>query len=345
MQSSQSEKALAELESNLDQLVATPMGRRLFLANVGLLLSSCATPDRTRYREGDNAGQDVDLTPDQEEALTREVLPQMKKDYPPLKDAEMQGYVANLGNRLVQANGLASNPYRYNFTVVDVPYVNAFALPAGTVFVTAPLIAMADTEAELVGVIGHEVGHIQARHTAERMKKAKDAEKKTLWYMLGGGVLGGAVGYGVGKLVCPPKDQRCLQRSAELGAIAGSGSGLLIQKYSFMAHSREDEMEADRIGFRTALNTGYDRESIGQFYSKLLQMEKKSKGSKTPILASVADAMSTHPPSEERVQQMQQMAQEAPRNPNAKVSSVEFDRLKKKAIQYTKQAESRAKNS
>ena len=92
----------------------------------------------------------------------------------------MQRYVANLGNNVIRANGLHKNPYQYNFSVVDVPYINAFALPAGTVFITAPLIAAAKTEAELVGVIGHEVGHIQARHTAERMHKAQASQKKVL---------------------------------------------------------------------------------------------------------------------------------------------------------------------
>lgn len=335
------QQALNELETELKELTSTSMGRRLFLANVGFLMASCASVDKTRYREGDNTGQAVGLTPAEEQNMTNEVLPKMRKDYPPLNDSGMQRYISGLGSKLVQANGLSGKPYSYNFTVVDVPYVNAFALPAGTVFVTAPLIAMADTEAELMGVIGHEVGHIQARHTAERMYQQKQQQKKTLWYALGGGLLGGAVGYGVGKLVCPPKDKRCMQRSAELGAVAGLGGGLLIQKYSFMAHSREDEMEADRIGFKTAFKSGYDKDSVGLFYDKLLQMEKQSKSKGVPILASVADAMSTHPPSEERVRQMKEMASQA-RNPAGAIESTQtFAEMRRRAKTYTERAKAR----
>ena len=119
-------------------------------------------------------------------------------------------------------------------------------------FVTAPLLAMADSEAELAGVIGHEIGHIQARHTAERMFVQKKSQNKSLLYSIGGAALGGLLGAGIGKLTCRQQDRECLKRAATYGAMAGAGGGLLITKYKFMANSREDEMEADRIGFRTA---------------------------------------------------------------------------------------------
>ncbi len=73
---------------------------------------------------------------------------------------------------------LRGNPDNYHVTVVDVATVNAFALPAGQVFVTAPLIALAASEAELAGVIGHEVGHVMARHTAERMYVREKEQNK-----------------------------------------------------------------------------------------------------------------------------------------------------------------------
>lgn len=326
-----------ELESTLQQIIANPVSRRTFLASMGWMLASCATPDKTRYREGDNSGQATELTYEDERKMTAEVLPQMRKDYPVLQNPELQNYVAKLGQKVVTSNNLVGNPYNYNFTVVDVDYVNAFALPAGTVFVTAPLIAMADTEAELVGVIGHEVGHIQARHTAERMEKAKREQSNTWKYAIGGGLLGGVLGYGLGRLACPPKDDKCIQKAAELGLAAGAGGGLLIQKYGFMANSREDEMEADRIGFRTAVNSGYDKDHVGQFYAKLLQMEKsRSGGSGDALTSKIQDALSTHPPSQERVSQMNQMAAEQQKKANSIVSTVEFDRVRKLASQYGK---------
>jgi predicted Zn-dependent protease len=332
-----------ELESTLKELTETEMGRRAFLASVPFLLSACATTSQTRYREGDNQGQAAALTVSEERRLTQEVLPKMRKDYPTLKNASLQRYISKLGNRLVAANNLNGRPYRYNFSVVDVPYVNAFALPAGTIFVTAPLIEMADTEAELIGVIGHEVGHVKARHTAERMFVAKKEQSKSWMYLVGGGVAGLGLGFGLGKLLCKPKDKKCMQKALELGAIGGAGAGFLIQRYAFMANSREDEMEADRIGFRTAVRTGYDKNYVGRFYEKLLKMEADSKKGQNKLMASVADAMSTHPPSQERVDQMKQMASQQKSSRKAKVSSPEFRQMKKLASQYARQARRRAK--
>ncbi len=329
-----------ELEKALQELTSTPMGRRLFLQAAPLLLASaCATKStKERLREGDNRGQKTAMTPEDERKMTAEVLPQMRKDYPVIQDAQLQSYINTIGQRIVRANDLHAKPYTYTFTAVDVNYVNAFALPAGTVMVTAPLITMASTEAELAGVIGHEIGHIKARHTAERIEVAKASEKKTWLYGAVGGLLGGAAGFGLGKMLCKPKDNACLQKAALYGAAAGAGGGLLIQKYAFMANSREDEMEADRIGFRTSLAAGYDRNHVGTFYAKLLEMEKQAKGDSNKLLASVTDAMSTHPPSEERVKQMRQMAAEAPLRTGAVVSSKEFEKMQAIAARYGKKA-------
>jgi predicted Zn-dependent protease len=322
------EAALTELDHNLNLLVSSKSGRRLFLGSLPFLMASCASPKKTRYREGDNAGQATSLTVEDEKKMTREVLPKMRKEYPQHKNQKAQRYITALGQQIVKANKLAGNPYQYRFSVVDVKYVNAFALPAGEIMVTAPLIKMADTEAELAGVIGHEVGHVVARHTAERIDAAKKAEKKSWIYGLGGGLLGGAAGFALGKLMCRKNDQACLQKAALYGAAAGAGGGLLIQKYAFMANSREDEMEADRIGFRTSVAAGYSKKHVGLFYEKLLKMEQKHKKGQQNILASLADAMSTHPPSKERVAQMQQMSNQH-QGGGGKVSSKMFESIKK----------------
>lgn len=322
-------KILQEFEEILIELNSTSFGRRAFLAAVPFLAASCAT-DGHRSREGDNTGQVTELTVADEKKMTQEALPTMRKDYPALQDAESQRYVSSLGNRLVAANGLANHPYTYNFTVVDVPTVNAFALPAGTIFVTAPLIAMAESEAELAGVIGHEIGHVKARHAAERMDAAKKESSNSWLFGAAGGLIGAAAGFGIGTLACRKGDRTCLAKAAGLGAAAGIGGGLLVQKYKFMANSREDEMEADRIGFRTSVTAGYAPDHVGNFYSKLLRMEQQSKANGNALVSSISDAMSTHPPSAERVQQMNQLSAQAGRKPQAIVSSVNFDRVKKR---------------
>lgn len=321
-----------EFEEQLKQLIETPSGRRMFLASIPLLLASCATGEKSRFREGNNSGQASALTVEDERKMTQQVLPEMRKDYPRLPDSQIQSYVSQLGRKIATSNQLDGNPYSYNFTVVDVGMVNAFALPAGTVFVTAPLIAMADSEAELAGVIGHEIGHIQARHTAERIYQAERVNNT--WYAVGGGLLGGVLGYGAGKMLCPPKDKKCLQKAALVGAGAGAGGVLLIQKYRFMANSREDEMEADRIGFRTSVRAGYDPVHVGLFYEKLLKMEEKGKSGANPVMASLADAMSTHPPSKERVEQMRELAQANPKQ--GVITTEDFTLVREKARQAAK---------
>jgi beta-barrel assembly-enhancing protease len=322
-----------ELEKCLIELQKSTFGRRAFLTSLPFLIASCSSQTKHRYREGDNTGQMAALTVEEEKKMTQELLPEMRKDYPLLKHSSLQQYISQLGQKIVQANQLAGNPYDYQFSVVDVKYVNAFALPAGTVMVTAPLIAMADTEAELAGVIGHEIGHVQARHSAERIYQAKKAEKKSMWYALGGGLVGGVVGYGLGKAICSSKDRECLERAAQWGAMAGAGGGLLIQKYAFMAHSREDEMEADRIGFRTTVKAGYSKDHVGDFFSKLLKMEKQSQKGNPQLLASLSDAMSTHPPSQERVNQINQLIKDTPYS-SSKVSSEIFQKIKQIAKPY-----------
>ncbi|MEM7179431.1 MAG: M48 family metalloprotease [Spirochaetota bacterium] len=327
-------KELQELDNSIKDLISTPLGRREFLLGMPLLLTAvgCSSGDKKRYREGDNSGQKSHLSVEDEKRMTAQYLPQMEKDYPKLNDSRLQSYVNSIGQKIVRANNLHGKPYKYDFTVVGVGYVNAFALPAGTVFVTAPLIAMADTEAELAGVIGHEIGHIKARHTAERMYLAKQEEGNALKYGGIGSLVGAVAGAGLGTVACKGKKGKkyneCLAKATAAGAVVGAAAGLLIQKYKFMANSREDEMEADRIGFRTSVNAGYSKAHVGKFYEKLLQMEKRSKGKTSPIVESLSDAMSTHPPSEDRVEQMNEMVGES-RVSGKIVSTSQFDRMKK----------------
>jgi predicted Zn-dependent protease len=305
------------------------MSRILVVSVAAFFLTvSCAPTAGSRYREGDNRGQQTSISVQDERRLTQEALPEIRKDYPAAKSPELQSYVAALGRKIVVANNLEGNPYHYEFTVVDVKNVNAFALPAGSIFVTAPLIAMASNEAELAGVIGHEIGHVVARHAAERMYLMEKEKGKSWMYGAGGGILGGVVGFGLGRLVCAEGDAACLTKAAAIGAAAGAGGGLLVQKYRFLANSREDEMEADRIGFKLAVNAGYDKEKIGDFYEKLLQVEKQGGAANDAIMKKLSDAMSTHPPSEERVAQMGELARQSQIAKKGVVDSPQFKKAK-----------------
>lgn len=316
---------------------------RIFLLLLALVVISCSSKKYSdRNREGDNTGQMSALTVEEEKKLTQEALKEMKKDYPPADNRELQAYIERLGQKIVAANKLNNNPYTYNFTVVDVPNVNAFALPAGTIYMTAPIIAMADSEAEIAGVLGHEIGHVTARHTAERMYAAK-AEKGKGWAMGGvGAALGGAAGYWLGQKMCAQGDTACRAKFAVYGLGGGAGAGLLIHNYGFMKNSREDELESDRVGFRYAVNAGYDKDKVGDFYSKLMAMEQKAKGGQSnAVMGWLSDAMSSHPPSKERVAQSNELKQKFA-NTKGIASGSEFLEMKKLAQGIVERSEKKA---
>lgn len=319
------------------------MTKRMIISGVALmlLLVSCAkTSDR--YREGRNEGQKVDLTVEEEKKLTKEALGEMQKEYPAAKNQEIQAYINRLGQKLVNANRLNNNPYTYTFTVVDVQAVNAFAMPAGSVFMTAPIIAMADSEAEIAGVLGHEIGHVTARHTAERMYVAKQEQGKTWAFGGVGAALGGAAGYFISKKLCDPKDTACKAKYTLYGAGGGAVGGLMVQKYAFMKNSQEDELESDRVGFRYASVAGYDKTKIGDFYQKLADMEKAAKKDQNAVMGWVSDAMASHPPSNERVKQAHEM-QEKAQTSGGIGSTAEFQRMKKIAQEIVAQNKAQAK--
>jgi len=309
------------------------MKKMIITAMVLSLISSCAPTTSSRYREGDNREQQTALTVADEKRLAEEALPELLKDYPAAKSTELQNYVTAIGRKIVLANDLEGKPYHYEFTVVDSKKPNAFAMPAGKVFVTASLIAIAANEAELAGVIGHEIGHVVARHAAERMYVMEKEQGKTWLYGAGGGIIGGIIGYGLGSVICAEDDKACYVKTSVIGAAAGAGGGLLVQKYRFLVNSREDEMEADRIGFRLAVNSGYDKNKVGDFYKKLLQIEKKGGGQNDSLTKKLSDALSTHPPSEERVRQMERLAAARPAVKNAIVDSPQFRKAKEIAAE------------
>jgi MFS family permease len=208
-----------------------------------LALMGCSSKKYAdRYREGDNSGQEVELTVDQEKQLTKEALAQMKKEYPAADNKELQDYIERLGQKIVNANNLNNKPYTYNFTVVDSSQINAFALPAGAIFMTAPIIAAADSEAEIAGVLGHEIGHVVARHTAERMYVAKKEQGKT-WLIGGvGAALGGAAGFLLGKKLCREGDSACRAKYAMYGLGGGAVGGLAGAIYASQIRSIQPEL-------------------------------------------------------------------------------------------------------
>jgi len=174
-------------------------------------------------------------------------------------DAELQAYVDELGQRVAAASERPQLPWR--FKVLDSPVVNAFALPGGYVYLTRGILAYINSEAALMGVIGHEIGHVTARHHVEQMSKQQLA----------------GLGLNVGTIFFP--------EARPFGDVLGGGLGILFLKFS-----RDAERESDRLGVRYSMAQGYDPTDMAHFFSVLGRLS----GSERPDRNAPSWA-STHP--------------------------------------------------
>ena len=220
------------------------------------------------------------MSPQDERRRGAELHPQVVKEFGGVYgDATVTQYVSALGGQLSKATELPGQTY--TFTVLDSPVVNAFALPGGYVYITRGLMALAGDDAELAGVLGHELGHVVARHAAQRYSRG---------LIVGGiaGLLGAVTG------------------SETVGSIAaGIGSLTFVQPFS-----REQELEADRLGVRYISRAGYDPGAMTSFLSKMHEssrLEARIAG-RNPDEVDARDIMSTHPRTADRVRQAMQLA-------------------------------------
>jgi len=207
------------------------------------------------------------------------------------ENRRLQGYVDHVGRQL--ARGAEYKQFTYRFTLLNTPIVNAFALPGGYVYLSRGLLALASNEAEMAGVLAHEIGHVNARHTAERLSRAQMAQ----------------FGLFAGALLGLPKQAMQIGQSVAL---------LSIQSFS-----REQELEADTLGIRYMSRAGYDPEAMVTFLSSLREhsmLEAKMKGL-PPGKVDEFNAMATHPRTAERVRKAMVSARVAgPRNPHVERS-------------------------
>jgi predicted Zn-dependent protease len=202
--------------------------------------------------------QRVALKPEEEIALGVKSAPQMAAQMGGLtRNAEAAALVQRVGARLVKASFATKSPYRFRFHVLaDARTVNAFALPGGPIFITEGLLRVLKTEGELAAVLGHEIGHVIARHASEHLAKAQLTQ----------GLIGAAV-IGTGDY-----------STAQIGQLVGS----LIN----MRYGRDDELEADALGVRIVAESGYDPRSMIRVMEALATA---SGGSRQP------EFFSTHP--------------------------------------------------
>lgn len=267
-----------------------PVARRGFLkgaATAGLLagasswLQGCATNPATGESTFAMGSLEDDI------ALGRQEHPKIVQAFGgEYEDKRLASYVTQLGQNLARRTELPNLPYK--FTILNSPVVNAMALPGGFVYVTRGLLALASNEAEIAGVVGHEIGHVVARHTAQRQA---DATLATIGLI----ILGVATG------------------SPELAQLGQIGAVGLLQ-----SHSREQELEADMLGVRYMSRNGHDPDGMVSFLASLReysQLEARLSG-EDPSIVDEYNWLATHPRTLDRVQLAMEKANEAaPANP------------------------------
>ncbi|OFW07149.1 MAG: peptidase M48 [Acidobacteria bacterium RIFCSPLOWO2_12_FULL_59_11] len=227
---------------------------------------------------------------EKEIALGKALAQQVEQQSRLVMDPVVAEYVNRLGQNIVR-NSDAKVPF--TIKVVDSDDVNAFALPGGFFFVNTGLILATEDEAELAGVMAHEIAHVAARHGTKNASKAELANWLTIPLIF----LGGPIGYGV--------------RSA--------ASVLIPMK--FLQFSRGAEREADYLGLQYLYKTGYDPQAFIDFFEKIQAKEKSRPGT-------LAKAFSTHPLTPERIDASQEEIRTVlpPRNEYV-VTTSEYDRV------------------
>lgn len=187
-------------------------------------------------------------------------------------DKDLAAYVSRMGLALAAKTQRPGLPYR--FAVLDSPVVNAFAVPGGSVYVTRGILAMMSSEAELAAVLGHELGHVNARHSMRRLSQQQVAQ----------------LGLAVGSVIS--------EDFARYAGLAGAGLQVLFLKYS-----RDDENQADELGVAYARAAGYDPADMAVTFAALQKMGDLSGGGSLPGF------LSTHPLTADRIAHVQTLLQ------------------------------------
>ncbi len=208
----------------------------------------------------------------QEEDLAREFLQVINANYKLVKDPLILFYINAVGKRIVSV--MPEPPFAYRFYVVEENVYNAFAGPAGHIFVNSGLLEAMEGEEELAGILAHEIAHVQCRHISEKIEKAKKIGIAALAGMVAGIFLGSGGASALGNAVT-------------IGSAAAAHSAVL-------AFSREDEMQADQIGMRYLYDAGYEGKG-------LLAMLRKIRSKQWFGSDQIPDYLSTHPASEDRM--------------------------------------------
>src|SRR5436190_18337222 len=232
---------------------------------------------------------------EKEIALGKQLAQEVERQAKIVEDPVIAEYVNRVGQNLVR-NSDAKVPF--TIKVLDSEEVNAFALPGGFFFVNSGLILKADNEAELAGVMAHEIAHVAARHGTRQATRGTIINLATIPLIF----MGGWTGYGI-------------RQAASILIPAG-----------FLKFSRSFESEADMLGLEYMYKTGYDPTAFVDFFEKIQSLEKKKPGT-------MAKIFSTHPMTDDRIRNAQKNIQELLKaKPEYVVTTSEFNDVKARLL-------------
>ncbi|HUW25145.1 MAG TPA: M48 family metalloprotease [Gallionella sp.] len=214
--------------------------RLLITALMLALLSGCAQNPVTGQNDF------VMMSESQEVAIGRQADVQVKKQYKVYESKKLQDYVNYVGQRIAKQSHRPD--LQYHFTVLDSPEINAFALPGGYVYITRGILAYLNSEAELAAVLGHEIGHVTARHGVRQQSAAQAAN----------------IGLTIASIFVP-----------EVGSMGGQNVANLVGGALLSGYGREHELEADRLGAIYLSRTEYDPQAIIKVVGVLKNQELK----------------------------------------------------------------------
>lgn len=230
-----------------------------------LLCNSCSKNPVTGKRDF------MLMSTQQEIAMGQQSDPEIVKSFGLYEDKNLQRFIEEKGQQMAAVSH--RKDLKYEFKIVDSPVVNAFAVPGGYVYFTRGIMAHFNNEAEFAGVLGHEIGHITARHSAKQYSKAMLAQ----------------VGLIAGMVVSP--------EFAQYAETAQQGLSLLFLKFG-----RDAERQSDKLGVEYSTKIGYDAQEMADFFQTLSRISGQSEGGRLP------DFLSTHPNPEDRYRDVQKMA-------------------------------------
>ncbi|WP_299824697.1 M48 family metalloprotease [uncultured Pontibacter sp.] len=234
------------------------------LAGFMTVWSSCSTNPVTGKKDV------ILMSEGQELAMGKEADPQIVAQFGMYDNPALQKFIDQKGQQMAAISHRSN--IKYNFKILDSPVLNAFAVPGGYVYFTRGIMAHFNNEAQFAGVLGHEIGHIAARHSAQQQSKSILAQ----------------VGLIAGMIISP--------ELAQFGDAASQGLGLLFLKFG-----RDDERESDRLGVEYSTKIGYDAAEMADFFLTLQRKQEESG-------AAIPEFLSTHPDPGNRYTTVQQLA-------------------------------------